>query len=189
MGVTPASFEGVRPGQPPDLTLPLVATMMSEAQRRSTDFNWLKVLARLEPGATVDQANAEAQVLFRSFVETQAARRRRQRASRDSSSARGRLSGTGRLQRAQRPHLAAAADPDGHRGADPAARVPEPVGPAARARRGAAARDLDPARDWRGSRPSRPAVPDGEPGARRNWRQASDSCSPIGSARDSLRSS
>ena len=48
--------------------------MMSEAQRRSTDFNWLKVLARLEPGATVDQANAEAQVLFRSFVESQAAR-------------------------------------------------------------------------------------------------------------------
>ena len=29
VGVTPASFEGVRPGQPPDLTLPLVATMMS----------------------------------------------------------------------------------------------------------------------------------------------------------------
>ena len=74
VGVTPASFEGVRPGQPPDLMLPLVATMMSEAQRRSTDFNWLKVLARLTPGATVDQANAEAQVLFGSFVETQAAR-------------------------------------------------------------------------------------------------------------------
>ena len=48
--------------------------MMSEAQRRATDFNWLKVLARLEPGATVDQANAEAQVLFQSFVESQAAR-------------------------------------------------------------------------------------------------------------------
>ena len=74
VGVTPASYEGVRPGQSPDLTLPLLSTMMSGTQRRSTDFNWLKVLARLEPGATVEQANAEAQVLFRSFVESQAAR-------------------------------------------------------------------------------------------------------------------
>ena len=168
VGVTPASFEGVRPGQSPDLTLPLVATMMSETQRRSTDFNWLKVLARLEPGATVDQANAEAQVLFQSFVESQAARAADKERARDSSSARRRVSGARRLQCAPRQHLAAAADPDGDRGADPAARVREPVGPAARARRGAAARDLDPARDWRGSRPSRPAVPDGEPGARRN---------------------
>jgi len=74
VGVTPPSFLGVRPGQPPDLTFPLIDSLMSDAQRRSTDFNWLRVLARLAPGATVNQANAEAQVIFGAFVASQAAR-------------------------------------------------------------------------------------------------------------------
>jgi putative ABC transport system permease protein len=73
VGVTPPSFLGVRPGQPPDLTVPLIDSLMSEAQRRATDFNWLRVLARLAPGASVTQANAEAQVIFGAFVESQAA--------------------------------------------------------------------------------------------------------------------
>ena len=42
-------------------------------QRRSADFNVLNVLARLKPGADVAQANAEVQVLYPAFLETQAA--------------------------------------------------------------------------------------------------------------------
>jgi putative ABC transport system permease protein len=73
VGVTPPSFEGARPGRVPDLMLPLVM-MMSDSQRTSTGFNWLNVLARLKPGATVEQANAETQVLFDAFLLSEAAR-------------------------------------------------------------------------------------------------------------------
>jgi hypothetical protein len=47
--------------------------MMSDMQR-STGFNWLNVLARLKSGATVEQANAETQVLFGAFLQSEAAR-------------------------------------------------------------------------------------------------------------------
>jgi predicted permease len=56
----------------PDVTLPLLL-MMSEQQRQSADFNWLKLLARLRPGVTVEQADAETQVLFSAFVRSWAA--------------------------------------------------------------------------------------------------------------------
>jgi predicted permease len=73
VGVTPPSYEGASPGRVPDLVVPLLL-MMSDTQRMSTDFNWLHPMARLKPGATVDQANAEVQVLFGAFVQSQAAR-------------------------------------------------------------------------------------------------------------------
>ncbi len=72
VGVTPASFESARSGYVPDVTLALTP-MIPEQQRRSADMNWLKMLARLKPGATVAQANAETQVLFGPFVQSQAA--------------------------------------------------------------------------------------------------------------------
>ena len=71
VGVTPASFEGARPGNPPDIT---VALRMNERQRLDAGFNTLSVLARLKPGATVEQANAEVQTLYFAFVQSQAAR-------------------------------------------------------------------------------------------------------------------
>jgi predicted permease len=73
VGVTPPSYEGAQLGRVPDLMLPLL-TMMTEQQRRSPDFNWLHPLARLRPGATVEQTNAEVQVFFAAFVQSQAAR-------------------------------------------------------------------------------------------------------------------
>jgi predicted permease len=72
VGVTPPSFISARTGYLPDVTLPLLL-MMPEQQRRSADFNFLKLLARLKPGATVEQANAETQVLFSGFAQSQAA--------------------------------------------------------------------------------------------------------------------
>jgi predicted permease len=73
VGVTPRLFEGARPGRVPDLMLPLLM-MMPDSRRLGTGWNWLNVLARLKPGATVEQANAEAQVLWSSFLQSEAAR-------------------------------------------------------------------------------------------------------------------
>jgi predicted permease len=73
VGVMPPSYQSARRGQAPDLMVPLL-TMMNDVQRHASDFNSLNLLARLKPGATVEQANAETQVLFGAFVQSQAAR-------------------------------------------------------------------------------------------------------------------
>jgi predicted permease len=73
VGVTPPSYQGARPGRAPDLMLPLLM-MMSDLQRREMGFNSLNLLARLKPGQTVEQTNAEVQVLYTSLLQSQAAR-------------------------------------------------------------------------------------------------------------------
>ena len=73
VGVTPASFRGARVGTTADVTLPLLP-LLDEQQRRSLGFNTFNLLARLKPGATIAQANAEVQVLFPSILQVQAAR-------------------------------------------------------------------------------------------------------------------
>jgi predicted permease len=50
--------------------------MMSDEQRTEMTNNWLSVLGRLRPGATIEQANTEVQVLWRSFLQSQAAQAR-----------------------------------------------------------------------------------------------------------------
>jgi predicted permease len=75
VGVTPPSFQSARAGHMPDIALPLVP-MMSEELRTEITNNWLSVLGRLKPGATVEQANAEVQVLWSSFLESQVAQAR-----------------------------------------------------------------------------------------------------------------
>ncbi len=52
-------------GHAPDLMLPLLHDDERRRSARDADFNWLNLLARLKPGATVEQANAEVQVLCR----------------------------------------------------------------------------------------------------------------------------
>ena len=75
VGVTPASFQSARAGYLPDIALPLVP-MMSEANRIEITNNWLTVLGRLKPGATVEQADAEVQRLYSAAVQSQAANAR-----------------------------------------------------------------------------------------------------------------
>jgi predicted permease len=67
VGVTPSSFRSARIGSNPDITLPLLL-MMDEGQRREATSNFLKLVARLKPGASVAEANAEAEVLWAAFV-------------------------------------------------------------------------------------------------------------------------
>jgi putative ABC transport system permease protein len=71
VGVTPSWYDSATAGHIPDLTLPLMMKTATGPQYRSTDFNWLNILARLKPGATVEEANAEVQVLFAAFVQAQ----------------------------------------------------------------------------------------------------------------------
>jgi predicted permease len=71
VGVTPPRFHGVRVGSPPDVMLPL-QPMMTDVQRTQAGFNSLAMLARLKPGATVDQVLAEAEVLYRPMTQAQA---------------------------------------------------------------------------------------------------------------------
>jgi predicted permease len=71
VGVTPPAFRGATVGRSTDVVFPLLL-MNPDAQRRASD-NSLSLLARLKPGATVAQANAEAQVLYTSFLQPQAA--------------------------------------------------------------------------------------------------------------------
>lgn len=61
VGVAAPAFTGIRPGLHSDVIVPLV---MSESQRRESTFNVLSVMGRLRPDATVEQANAEVQVLW-----------------------------------------------------------------------------------------------------------------------------
>ena len=72
VGVTPPAFRGTIAGSPPDVILPLLP-MMTDVQRREAGFNFLTMLARLKPGATVEHALAEASVLYRPILEAQAA--------------------------------------------------------------------------------------------------------------------
>jgi putative ABC transport system permease protein len=75
VGVTPRAFQSARTGYAPDVALPLVP-MMSDEVRTEITNNWLSVLGRLKPGATGEQANAEVQVLWSSFLQSQVAQAR-----------------------------------------------------------------------------------------------------------------
>jgi putative ABC transport system permease protein len=75
VGVTPASFQSIRPDRTPDVTVPL-RTMLTDEQRSSVDNNMLMVLARLKPEATISQANAEVETLYGAFLQEQAAESR-----------------------------------------------------------------------------------------------------------------
>ena len=75
VGVTPPSFQSIRPDRTPNLMLPLL-TMLSADQRRALDMNNYMVMARLKPGATVAQANAEVQTIYAEFLQLQASQDR-----------------------------------------------------------------------------------------------------------------
>lgn len=72
VGVTPPAYRSAESGRAADLMLPL-AVMMSEQQRQSVGSGILSVLGRLKPGATVEQASAEVDALFRSFLQARVA--------------------------------------------------------------------------------------------------------------------
>ena len=71
VGVTPPEFRGLQVGSPRDVWLPLAMEPIVNhpSQSRSPRFWWLKLVGRLRPGVSVEQARAEMAVLHRQAIE------------------------------------------------------------------------------------------------------------------------
>ena len=65
VGVTPPGFFGLQVGAPLDITLPM---MLVEQGLQSKQSWWLSVIGRLAPGATVEAARADLEVLWDAYL-------------------------------------------------------------------------------------------------------------------------
>jgi predicted permease len=65
VGVTPPGFFGLQVGTPVDITLPM---MLVEQGLESKQSWWLSVIARLAPDATVEQARADLESLWDTYM-------------------------------------------------------------------------------------------------------------------------
>jgi putative ABC transport system permease protein len=65
VGVTPPGFFGLQVGAPLDITLPM---MFAGRGLQSEQSWWLSVIGRLAPGATVEQARADLEVLWDAYL-------------------------------------------------------------------------------------------------------------------------
>ena len=78
IGVTPAGFDGtMNVGSSPDVTIPVAweAQVMAERSRMKNNTWWLRLMGRLKPGASVEQAQSQlAHVFQQSILEHRAAR-------------------------------------------------------------------------------------------------------------------
>ncbi len=72
VGVAPPTFQSAQAGFAPDITLPLLPTMI-DAQRARMSNHWLSVLARLKPGVTIEQVASEVEGLWSATLPAQAA--------------------------------------------------------------------------------------------------------------------
>lgn len=80
IGVTPPGFSGVAVGEAPDLWVPMTMQaavypgrdMLSPVAAMQNEFVWLQSMARLKPGVTIKQAQANVTLLFQQFLESQA---------------------------------------------------------------------------------------------------------------------
>ncbi|MBI4907381.1 MAG: ABC transporter permease [Acidobacteria bacterium] len=66
VGVIPAEIMSLEPGRPVDIAVPMAFS--DPRQRRDRTALWLFVVARLKPAAGIEQARAESEALFRSFM-------------------------------------------------------------------------------------------------------------------------
>lgn len=67
VGVAPREFFGVAPGLAPELTIPL--TVLERERLASRTSSWLHLLARLDEGLTIPEADAALQTVWRSVLE------------------------------------------------------------------------------------------------------------------------
>jgi putative ABC transport system permease protein len=65
VGVIPPGFLGLQVGRPLDVTIPM---MLVEQGLQSQQSWWLSVIARVGPGATVEQARADLEALWDSYL-------------------------------------------------------------------------------------------------------------------------
>jgi predicted permease len=80
IGVTPPGFSGVTVGEATDLWVPVTMQaavypgrdMLSPVAAMQNEYIWLQAMARLKPGITLGQAQANISMLFRQMLESQA---------------------------------------------------------------------------------------------------------------------
>ncbi len=65
VGVTAPEFFGLQTGSPIDLTIPM---MLAGSQVKSKGMWWMSAVGRIRPGATMEQARAELDTLFASYM-------------------------------------------------------------------------------------------------------------------------
>ena len=65
VGVTPPGFFGLQAGTPLDITIPM---MLVEQGLQSKQSWWLSVIGRVAPGATTEQARADLEALWDSYL-------------------------------------------------------------------------------------------------------------------------
>lgn len=77
VGVTPPEFFGVQTGNREDIWLPVaIEPIMHPGPRyANTRYPWLKLLGRLKPGVSIEQARAEMAVLFQWTIEDESKKR------------------------------------------------------------------------------------------------------------------
>jgi putative ABC transport system permease protein len=76
IGVAPAGFNGLEIGRETDIWVPLESerSMRSPSYTSSVGYKWIRMVGRLRPGATVQQARAELDVLYsKSVIENEIA--------------------------------------------------------------------------------------------------------------------
>jgi predicted permease len=87
IGVTPQGFEGtMQAGSTQDITIPIAWEPQLYVDRERSNMNgnvwWLRLMGRLKPGATADQARAQLEGAFhQSVIEHRAARQAQNRAT------------------------------------------------------------------------------------------------------------
>ena len=71
VGVAAPEFIGTDATQPTDLwlTIDQAELIHSNSSWRSADFHWMRIIGRLRPGATSEQAEASSTVVYRQFVQ------------------------------------------------------------------------------------------------------------------------
>ncbi len=74
VGVTPPEFFGVETGRAPSITIPMATErrIRPESWLPKPDYHWLSVMARLKPGITREQAQADLRVIFQRLAATEA---------------------------------------------------------------------------------------------------------------------
>jgi predicted permease len=70
VGVTGAGFEGLRPGRPLDITLPIALKMLDDPEFASRHDTWtgLNIVGRLNPAVEEVQAAAAVDTVFRTYM-------------------------------------------------------------------------------------------------------------------------
>lgn len=79
IGVAPSGFSGITVGNAPDVWVPMTMQaavypgrdMLSPVAAMQNEYIWLQVIAKLKPGVTVAEAQANVNVLFQRLLESQ----------------------------------------------------------------------------------------------------------------------